>query len=376
LKIKLAKISVEDKKVYGEELLFDDKQPTPEKRASEVSKRVNWYNYTQDKKTARKWIVEWLEQQDKKSLVSEFSKIKDTWVPQTCGWYSRLAIIGLELTEGESKFIIERTEEAIQNHKKTATPEDLKEKPKRLNIQEIMIEKTHKAGGEIDGIWDDYVQGSMKASEKPQGIQQILANYNIMAQHVSILKNHWTKEQAEFSEAVAGTDADLSEAYSCYTKTQLKNMINYCATIISELEAYHQSKKAKQGVRKKKPVPPEKQVRKLKHLRRYDEFKLETVEPTKILKSNEMYVYNIKNCKLQYYVADEYAKFFIVKGTSILGFDVNKSSQKTLRKPQEVLKALRTSGKPDSRKLFDGIKTTATAVNGRFNENLIIIKAT
>ena len=60
MKIKLAKLSVEDKKVYGEEQLFDDKQPTPEKRASEVSKRVNWYNYTQDKKTARKWMVEWL----------------------------------------------------------------------------------------------------------------------------------------------------------------------------------------------------------------------------------------------------------------------------------------------------------------------------
>jgi hypothetical protein len=34
------------------------------------------------------------------------------------------------------------------------------------------------------------------------------------------------------------------------------------------------------------------------------------------------------------------------------------------------------SGKPDSRKLFDKLKTTGTAVNGRFNENLIIIKAT
>ena len=376
MKIKLAKISVEDKKIYGEELLFDDKQPTPEKRASEVSQRVNWYNYTQDKKTARKWLTAWLEQQDKKSLVSELNKIKDTWVPQTCGWYSRLAIIGLELTEKEAQFIVDRTEEAIKNHKKTATPEDLKEKPKRLNIQEIMIEKTHKAGGEIDGLWDEYVQGPMKASEKPQGIQQILASYNIMAQHISILKVHWAKEQEEFSEAVAGTDADLSEAYSCYTKTQLKNMINYCAAITAELDAYHQSKKAKQGVRKKRPVPPEKQVRKLKYLRKFEEFKLESVDPTRILKASELYVYNTKNRKLQYYVADDYAKTFSVKGTSILGYDTNKSAQKTLRKPQEVLKALRTSGKPDSRKLFDGIKTTAIAVNGRFNENLIIIKAT
>jgi hypothetical protein len=175
---------------------------------------------------------------------------------------------------------------------------------------------------------------------------------------------------------VADIDADLSEGYSCYTKTQQKNMINYCAAIIAELDAYHQSKKAKVGVRRKKPQSPEKIVRKLKHLRRYDEFKLETVEPTRILKSSELWVYNTKNRKLQYYVADEYAKVFAVKGTSILGFDTNKSSQKTLRKPEEFIKQLSGAGKPDSRKLYDELKTTSTAVNGRFNENLIIIKAT
>jgi hypothetical protein len=153
-------------------------------------------------------------------------------------------------------------------------------------------------------------------------------------------------------------------------------MINYCAAIIAELDAYHQSKKAKVGVRKKKPVSPEKQVSKLKHLRKFEEFKLETVEPTKILKSSELWVYNTKNRKLQYYVADDYAKVFAVKGTSILGFDTTKSSQKTLRKPQEFLKELRMAGKPDSRKLYETLKTTSTAVNGRFNENLILIKAT
>ena len=110
-------------------------------------------------------------------------------------------------------------------------------------------------------------------------------------------------------------------------------------------------------------------------LRRFDELKLETVEPTRILQAGELYVYNTKNRKLQYYVADDYSKVFSVKGTSILGYDTSKSSQKTLRKPAEFLKELRGAGKPDSRKLFTDLKTTGTAVNGRFNEHLIIIKA-
>lgn len=377
MSIKPAKISIEDKKAYGEEMMFEG-QPAADDRRMALAKRCNWYNYTQDKKTSKKWIVEWLETNKHKAVAKELGKIKDSWTPISSGWYARMSLIGLELTEHEKEHILKSCGEAIVSHQRSASDDDEqdKDKPNRPNIQEIMIGKAHDAAGEIDEIWDKYLEGDIKASEKPSSVRQILASYNILAQHVSIIKDMWIKQQEELKDAVADIDADLSEGYSCYTKTQQKNMINYCAAIIAELDAYHQSKKAKVGVRRKKPQSPEKIVRKLKHLRRYDEFKLETVEPTKILKASELWVYNTKNRKLQYYVADEYAKVFAVKGTSILGFDTNKSSQKTLRKPEDFLKQLRMSGKPDSRKLFDELKTTATAVNGRFNENLIIIKAT
>ena len=377
MSVKPAKISIEDRKAYGDELMFDG-QPSAELRQRELARRCNWYNYTQDKKVAKKWIAEWLELNKHKALAKDFTKIKDSWTPTSCGWYSRMALIGLELTEHEQDFIVKRCQEAIANHQKSASDDEeaAKDKPNRPNIQEIMIAKAHEAAAEIDAIWDKYCEGEMRASEKPDSIQQVLANYNILAQHVSLVKDMWIKQQNELKDAVADVDADLSEGYGWATKTQQKNMINYCAAIIAELDAYHQSKKAKAGTRKKKPQPPEKIVRKLKHMRRYEEFKLETVEPTKILKSSELWVYNTKNRKLQYYVADDYAKVFMVKGTSILGFDTNKSSQKTLRKPEDFLKQLRMAGKPDSRKLFDDLKTTATSVNGRFNENLIIIKAT
>ena len=377
MSIKPAKISIEDRKAYGDELMFDG-QPQADDRRMALAKRCNWYNYTQDKKTAKKWLIEWLELNKHKDLVKEFSKIKDSWTPVSSGWYARMALIGLDLTEHEVKHMLNACQEAIASHQRTSSEneEEAKDKPNRPNIQEIMIAKAHEAAAEIDAMWDTYLEGDIKASEKPNGIQQILANYNILAQHVTLVKDMWIRQQNELKDAVADVDADLSEGYGCYTKTQQKNMINYCAAIISELDAYHQSKKAKVGVKRKKPVSPEKIVRKLKHLRTFEEFKLETVEPTKILKSSELWVYNTKNRKLQYYVADDYAKVFAVKGTSILGFDTNKSSQKTLRKPEETIKQLRMSGKPDSRKLYDDLKTTSTAVNGRFNENLIIIKAT
>ena len=375
--MKPIKIGIEDRKAKGEEPLFTT-QPGPDDRRTKIMYAYNWYGYCCDKRQAKKWVAQWLVNNKHDKLAKEFMAIKDSWVPTTAGWLARMQETGLELTAKEIEYIHTSAKNAVEQNANTLIKDDenSEDKPKanKPNIQEIMIERAHLAGGDIDGVWDEYTNGDIKAGSKPK-IQHFLAERNILAQHVSIIKDHWIRQQKELEDAVAGVDADLSEGYSCYTKTQQKNMINYCASIIAELDAYHQSKKAKVGTRRKKPVPPEKQVSKLKLMRKFEELKLETVEPTRILKASEMYVYNTKNRKLQYYVADDYAKTFTVKGTSILGFDTNKSSQKTLRKPQEFLKEIRMAGKPDSRKLFDTLKTTPTAVNGRFNENLIIIKA-
>ena len=275
MNIKPAKVALEDKKAYGEEKMFDGQPPADDRRMA-LASRCNWYNYTQDKKTAKKWLIEWLELNKHKDIVKDFSKIKDSWIPISSGWYARMSLIGLELTEHEKEHMVNACKEAIANHQKSASDDEEmdKDKPKRPNIQEIMIAKAHEAAGDIDAVWDKYLEGDIKASEKPEGIRQILANYNILAQHVSIIKDMWIRQQNELKDAVADVDADLSEGYGWATKTQQKNMISYCTAIVAELDAYHQSKKAKVGVRKKKPVPPEKQVRKLKHLRRYDEFKL------------------------------------------------------------------------------------------------------
>jgi len=58
----------------------------------------------------------------------------------------------------------------------------------------------------------------------------------------------------------------------------------------------------------------------------------------------------------------------------LLGFDTAQSEVKTLRKPAEQIKEVLGS-KPAARKYFKDIKAVATAPNGRFNENMLILKA-
>ncbi len=63
-----------------------------------------------------------------------------------------------------------------------------------------------------------------------------------------------------------------------------------------------------------------------------------------------------------------------VKGTTIIGFDPIKSVQKTLRKPEEQLKEFKAAGKVQLRKFLDDIKAVDIKLNGRINEDTVLLK--
>jgi hypothetical protein len=98
-----------------------------------------------------------------------------------------------------------------------------------------------------------------------------------------------------------------------------------------------------------------------------------SVSPTDIIGSTELWVYNTKSRKLGKYVSAEY-QTLSVKGTSIINFNENLSICKTLRKPEEKLKEFKAAGKVQLRKFLDDINATDTKMNGRLNEEIILLK--
>jgi hypothetical protein len=72
-------------------------------------------------------------------------------------------------------------------------------------------------------------------------------------------------------------------------------------------------------------------------------------------------------------VAAEY-QTLSVKGTTIIGFNENTSVCKTLRKPEEKLKEFKAAGKVQLRKFLEDINATDTKMNGRINEETILLK--
>jgi hypothetical protein len=128
-----------------------------------------------------------------------------------------------------------------------------------------------------------------------------------------------------------------------------------------------------QKPRAKKVKPAEELVKKLKFRVTDDKLGITSVPPATIIGAQYVVVYNTKNRKMGMYIAKTSAGSG-VKGTSITEF-TEKSFQKTLRKPPEQLKEFKEQNTQKRIETWFGkIKATETVMNGRFNEDLIILK--
>jgi hypothetical protein len=98
------------------------------------------------------------------------------------------------------------------------------------------------------------------------------------------------------------------------------------------------------------------------------------INPADIVGSAELWIYNNKTRKLGKYVAASY-QTLSVKGTTIIGFDADKSVSKTLRKPEEQLKEFAKAGKIALRTFMKDIKAVETKLNGRIGIDILLLKA-
>ena len=365
-----------DTKYFGEEPLFVI-QPDSDLRRVTLMRSFTWYNRFYGKKEAKELMSQYLDFNNRTQDAKVMRRVDDKEFLLTLCWLARMNLRGLELDEHESLTL----ENEVQRLLKTIHKPEVKEAsntgapivdiPARPNIQDILREKARDAAGELEGVFDDFIQNG-KASERTM---DVVARCNVMPQHISLIADAWKKKQTEFAEVQEGNDKLLTEGYSHLSKIQIRNIIK---SVLSDLNAYISVKKASKAPRARKAVPVEKIVAKLKYLKTFKDtaskLDLVSISPIKLHGASEAWVYDTAKRKLHHYIADEYSKAFTVKGSTLLGFDTAQSEVKTLRKPAEQLKEVMGS-KPAARKYFKDIKAVATSPNGRFNEHMIILKA-
>ena len=174
-------------------------------------------------------------------------------------------------------------------------------------------------------------------------------------------------------EAYAGNDPDLKEAYVHLTRRELKKRIEWFETLIEDALRHGGNAKKVRKPRKKKAVPASKKLKTFKYQKSDTSHKIASINPENVLGAQELWIYNSKTRKLGKYVAEEF-KELGVKGTTITGFSEMKSVQKTLRKPVDQLKEFKAAGKVALRKFLEDINAVDTKMNGRLNEDTLLLK--
>jgi len=344
---------------------------------------MDWYRLESSGKELKPKVITWMAANEfSKEQIATFKKTKDWRCNLTTGSLVANLLKGMPdsragFNEGRStsKWIKDSINKILEEGKNDIEEEEDPTKPviPMVTIQERLRESAGKMAEEIDYALDKFTTDPESFDPKAIKVLNLLKGKDAKAAHARIIKGFYIRSYEELQEAAEGKCEQLQEAYSHLTKPQMKKIIAFYHEIISACDMLGQEAKVNRKPRAKKTVPADKIVAKLKYAKTNEQLKLVSINPTEIIGAKELWVYNIKSRKVGKYVASEYLELS-VKGTSIIGFNANLSVQKTLRKPEEQLKEFKAAGKVQLRKFLEDIKAVDIKLNGRINEDVVLLK--
>lgn len=336
-------------------------------RTIALARACSWYNYYLSSKEGKPMFLQWLETNKRKDDAKVIRGVSDSEFNLTMCWLARMSLMGLQLIDTEEKRL---DEEVVRLKSLKMTVEEDQPKEKKPSIQDHLRNKALDIASEIDGVYDDFVKSGLKTiSTSPL---DIMRSQNLAQNQVGVIQDIWNKTLVELK--LAQTDSEVAEYYDKYSKVQLRNLIKFVETVLSDCASYLAVKKVEKKPRAKKAKSPEQLIRTFKYLREFVELKLKSEAPSKLVAATEAWLYDTVKRKLIHVVADSAAGSITVKGTSIVGFSERDTVMKTLRKPAEQLKEIFSGGKPATRKAFKEVKATEARWSGRSNESIVILK--
>lgn len=345
---------------------------------------MEWYRLESSGKELKPKVINWMSANGyTKDQIKAFKDTKDNRCGTTMGAVAANLLKGMppvraDFNEGRNtaQWLGNAISKVIEEGKDDTIDEEIEEtKPSipQPSIQERVREATFAMTEEIEDALEEFIKDPESFDPKAFKLLNLLRGKQVKAAHARIIKDFYQRQANEYIELQEGKCEQLKEAYSHLSKAQVKKIVTFYQEILSACDMMMQEAKVNRKPRAKKSKPAEKIVEKLKYLKQDDKLKLVSINPTDILGSKELWIFNTKTRKIGKYVAGEFTELN-VKGTSITGFDEHKSVQKTLRKPEEQLKEFKSAGKVQLRKFLDDIKAVDIKLNGRINEDTILLK--
>ena len=279
-----------------------------------------------------------------------------------------------------SEFVKSNIATAIEKGKKVIVEETVEEKKKNVyvpSIQERMREVSHEMSEFIEEAIDSYIIDPEAFDPASYKIAATLRGKQTKAGHARLIKSLYTKDLEEYTQLISSDcPKDLMEGYTVYGKKNIKKFHDFLTQITNACDQIAGEAKITRLPRKIKVKSPEDQTKSIKFKATDDRYGIASVPPSQIIGASTVVVLNTKTRKIGVYYADKGAQVLGVKGASIVGFNEQKSQQKTMRKPEIQIKEFKSIGTQKRMQTwFDGIKTTGTSLTGRINAEIMILKA-
>lgn len=331
----------------------------------DVIKTLSWYSQNKDTKDAYKYASDYFKKKHKLDVSNVIKQF-----PPTFGWICRIVTNGGLLNVKDQIWFdgeITKVKNVLSGLKNV-----VEEKPKVnvINIQDRIRAKADDCIAELEGQVDELIASGFSANSQPYAVFHTLQIKDAQTKYIV----EWAKsKRIEFDDVMNTDDKELKEAYSNFTKPQLKKMVAYFDQVILDCQKVSGEKTKSRKPRKRKAKSPDQLVAKLNYLPEFKELGLTSVKVTDIIGAMSLWVFNTKTRKLGVYHAED-AGGLSVKGSTILNFAESKSMQKKLRKPEVVLPEVLNGGKVILRNLLDGINAVPHWLNGRINKDTILLK--
>lgn len=342
---------------------IDEKHYGPEPIVvKDLTAAYNWYNYMFDVEKARDWLLEHMKKSGfEKAQIDCVKRCSKHKIPTTIGWQARIMMNGNQLSDKSMDFFNQQLDLLLAEGERLKSEEVEETTKPVVDIQARVRDKANiiitNLEEEIDLVMDGKEFSMYNFCQAKELNPQIL---NIVADYY---RPQW--------EESLSSDEQVKEAFG---KRQ-KFWTNFWNNFFADIDRYLNNKKVVKvrKPREKKAKSAVDLVKNLKFQKEEPSLKIVSVHPAEIIGCQQLWVYNTKYRKLTQYLAVGPAGIQ-VKGTTLTGWDVESSTSKTLRKPEQFLTDLLSAGKVGLRSFMSNIKTAESKPNGRLNQECILLR--
>ena len=331
-----------------------------------ISRALYWYRQNFKIAQSKDWVERWLRSEGRTEDAKVCHRAERFHFKEVAP-YCRMASRGLPFPAHAQKGL----DELLTNARAQKAPVVTE----TVSVQDRIHAKANAVLTELEPVLDAVLEGVLSKS-KDNPLKAWLQSHNFNRPTIMIVKERLLRTFREMSLALDGSDPDYVEGYSYLNRRQLKTLVGIFEDGISSLDNALGVLRASRKPRKRKAKSADVLVKGLKYSARNSEYGVDSVRPEVIIGSQGLLVFNTKTNKATVFIAAVPKDGLSVKGSSVTGWDTEKSFEKAVRKPQEFLK-----NEGGCRKTFaaavrylNGVKTKPKGANGRVNAHCLLLQ--